>query len=83
MNNFITGCIVLYQNDNEQLEKLLHSFYNRDPIVHIFLIDNSPTDKLKVFANYPNITYIHNSLNLFLKSYQNFLLNNLKHILVI
>ena len=63
MNNFITGCIVLYQNENEQLEKLLHSFYNSDPIVHIFLIDNSPTDKLKIFANYPNITYIHNSVN--------------------
>ena len=29
----------------------------------IFLIDNSPTDHLKVFANYPNVSYISNPTN--------------------
>jgi len=63
MKKFITGCIVLYKNDELQLKKLLRSFSNCELDVHIFLIDNSPTDKLKIFANKSNITYIYNPSN--------------------
>jgi GT2 family glycosyltransferase len=59
----ITASIVLYKNDIEMLNKTIGSFLNIKSRVHLYLIDNSPTDELKVLKTEDWITYIHNPSN--------------------
>ncbi len=62
----ITISIVLYKNKVSDLNALLSSIYNCScfkNIIKLYIIDNSPTDELKVL--YPNdrFDYIHNPSN--------------------
>ncbi len=62
----ITISIVLYKNKVSDLNALLSSIYNSScfkNIIKLYIIDNSPTDELKVL--YPNdrFDYIHNPSN--------------------
>lgn len=59
----ITACIVLYRNEIEILRKAINSFLNSDLKVHLFLIDNSPTDDLRILACDVRIEYRHNPSN--------------------
>lgn len=63
MKTRITSCIVLYKNDITMLKEAINSFLNTDLIVKLYLVDNSPTDELKIFANDSRIEYIHNPAN--------------------
>ena len=59
----IASSIVLYKNDPGILEKTIGSFFNTELNVKLYLIDNSPDDKLKVLVNDPRIEYIFNNTN--------------------
>lgn len=63
MNTIITSCIVLYRNDINMLQEAVHSFLNTELDVKLYLIDNSPTDNLKVLVTDSRIEYIHNPAN--------------------
>ena len=63
MNKTITACIVLYNNDIDMLKETLRSFFNTKLQVHLFLIDNSPSDFLKILKNDNRISYFHNPSN--------------------
>ncbi len=67
MNNkevTISATIVIYKEDIKTLKKTIDSFLQIPLLKKLFLIDNSPTDCLKIFQNYPNIEYIFNTQNL-------------------
>jgi len=50
----IHATIVLYNNDKILLEKAIHSFFNTELEVKLYLIDNSETDELKYLAALDN-----------------------------
>lgn len=59
----ITGTIVLYKNSTDVLLNTISSFLNTGLSVKLYLIDNSPTNKLKDIAVDPRLEYIHNPSN--------------------
>lgn len=59
----ITVCIVLYKNDIAVLKKAINSFLGLHFNFILFLLDNSPTQELKILATDPRIEYIHNPMN--------------------
>lgn len=63
MDKKISSCIVLYQNDITMLRETINSFLNTDLNVKLFLVDNSPTDELKILVTDSRIEYIHNPSN--------------------
>ena len=61
----ITASIVLYNNDLETLKACVNSFLNTNLRIRLFLVDNSPIDKLRrSFSNDPRLEYIFNNSNL-------------------
>jgi GT2 family glycosyltransferase len=58
----ITACIVLYNNDINILRKVINSFLNTELLVYLYLVDNSPTDVLKILQG-ERIEYFHNPSN--------------------
>lgn len=59
----LTSCIVLYKNDIDILKEVINSFLNTDLNVRLYLVDNSPTDYLKILQDDIRIEYIHNPSN--------------------
>lgn len=59
----ITACIVLYNNNIDILKEAINSFLNINLEVKLFLVDNSPTDDLKLLVTDSRIEYIHNPAN--------------------
>lgn len=59
----VTSCIVLYKNDIEILKEVIYSFLNTNLNVHLYLVDNSPTDYLKILQDDIRIEYIYNPGN--------------------
>lgn len=64
MDSTVTASLVLYNNPESQVEKLLSCFKNACEKGMIYLIDNSPSDRLRVFENYENVTYIYLNKNI-------------------
>lgn len=62
MNKFVSASVVLYKTNPDDLKKVLGSFMHLENPVIIYLIDNSPTDVLRSFAN-NSVVYIHNPSN--------------------
>ena len=61
----INATIVLYNNDKTLLEKAIHSFFNTELEVKLYLIDNSETDELCYLVNLDDrIKYSFNGKNL-------------------
>jgi GT2 family glycosyltransferase len=63
MNMIITSCIVLYRNDINILQNAIRSILKTDGIGKVFLVDNSPTDDLKIMVTDLRIEYIHSPAN--------------------
>lgn len=63
MNKEITASIVLYKNDVIMLRNIINSFLKLDLNLKLYLIDNSPTNELKILVNSLKIEYLHNPLN--------------------
>ena len=56
----ISGCIVTYNTDQEQLLAAMDSFLNYCPKDStLYIVDNSPADSLKIIAARENVEYIH------------------------
>jgi GT2 family glycosyltransferase len=60
----ITASIVLFRNNPLSIKRVITSFLNTELRVHLFLIDNSPSDDLKQVTADPRCTYIFNNANL-------------------
>ena len=63
MNIETTCCIVLYRNDSVVLLNAIKSLLRIDRIDRLFLVDNSPTDDLKIVIIDARIEYSHNPSN--------------------
>lgn len=63
MKTRITSCIVLFNNDVNMLKEAIDSFLNTDLNVKLYLVDNSPTDNLKILVTDSRVEYIHNPIN--------------------
>ena len=63
MNTRITSSIVLYRNDITILQNAVHSILKSERVDILFLVDNSPTDDLKILITDSRIEYIHNPSN--------------------
>jgi hypothetical protein len=60
----MTVSIVLYNNPMPMLTKVIQSVLSTSLDITLYLIDNSPTDKLKTLASWDSrIKYIHNPSN--------------------
>jgi len=59
----LTGSIVLYNNDREELSRAIQSFLQTNLDAKLFLIDNSPTNDLKDICKDARVEYIHSEKN--------------------
>ncbi len=59
----ITGTIVTYKNSIAILSNAINSFLQTSLNCKLFIIDNSPTDELRILSSDPRIDYIHNPSN--------------------
>jgi len=59
----ITASIVLYKNDVSTVTRTINSFLDTELNVLLYLIDNSPDDRLKCLANGKKIIYVFNNKN--------------------
>ncbi len=60
----ITASLVIYNNDISSLRRAVQSFLGCSLAGHLFIVDNSPTDKAREFFNYPKVTYLFSGSNL-------------------
>lgn len=63
MKSFISVSIVIYRTNTIEIEKSLKSILKSFQDLTLYLIDNSPTDELKILVTDPRIEYYHNPLN--------------------
>lgn len=64
MNKYsITSSIVVYNNDIKTLQQSINSFLNTQLNIKLFIIDNSPADKISSICNDKRIEYIFNNFN--------------------
>ena len=59
----ITATIVTYRNPDSILLKTINSFLNTKVEVRLYIIDNSPTDRLRNICNDPRVEYIFMNSN--------------------
>lgn len=60
----VTASIVMYNNPIPMVQKAVQSFLNTPRKIKLYLIDNSPTDQLRILSTADNrIHYIHNPSN--------------------
>ncbi|AXB55374.1 glycosyltransferase family 2 protein [Flavobacterium fluviale] len=62
-DNKITASIVLYLNDINILSKAIKSLLKTNSISKLILVDNSPTNELKIIVEGERILYFHNPAN--------------------
>ena len=74
----ITATIVLYNEEINELSKTIDSFLNTPISKKLFLVDNSPTEKLKIVANHPDVEYIFNEKNIGFGAGHNKVINTIK-----
>jgi len=55
--------IVLYKNEAQEIQNLLNCIFKTCLSYKIYLVDNSPSDKLNVFKKVNNVEYIFNNRN--------------------
>ncbi len=60
----LSASIVVYKSSVEILEKTIQSFLGSTLDSKLYIIDNSPTDRLKAVVNDPRIIYRFNNRNL-------------------
>jgi hypothetical protein len=73
----LTATIVLYKNDIGVLKDAINSFLNTKLNVKLFLVDNSPTDRLKDINADQRIEYIFNPSNPGFGAAHNLIMNNI------
>jgi len=78
-NKIITATIVLYNEDIDELSKTIDSFLNTPIPKKLYLVDNSPTDKLKAVANHSDIEYVFNAKNIGFGAGHNMVIDKIKN----
>jgi GT2 family glycosyltransferase len=73
----ITAAIVLYKENEEILKKTVISFLNTPIEKKLFLIDNSPTNKLGHLFQHKDIEYVFMGSNIGFANAHNFVIENL------
>ncbi|WP_231458841.1 MULTISPECIES: glycosyltransferase [unclassified Pedobacter] len=64
VNRHFSGSIVLFKNEYNEVKKAILSFIQRSSYTSLYLIDNSPDDRLKNLKDIgERIVYIHNPHN--------------------
>lgn len=61
--NKVTASIVLYNTDKKELERIIKNLFANYKSLILYLVDNSPTDVLKMHFESENIIYIFNPSN--------------------
>lgn len=64
MDILITASIVTYNNNVEVLSEAINSFLKTTLPARLYIVDNSPTDRLKDLCQDPRVEYIFNGKNL-------------------
>ncbi len=63
-NTVLTISIVTYNNDTTELTQTINSVLNSVNVdIHLYIVDNSPTDALRVLFTDKRITYMFNNAN--------------------
>ena len=73
----ITAAIVTYRNSDSILLKTINSFLNTKVKVRLYIIDNSPTDRLRNICNDPRVEYIFMNSNNGFGAGHNIIMRNL------
>lgn len=60
----ITASIVTYNNNQKTLSQAIQSFLNTSLKIHLYIVDNSPTNVLHDICIDNNVTYIFNNANI-------------------
>ena len=60
----ITASIVVYRNKKEVLDGAVNSFLATNMDVRLYIVDNSPTDEIRLWYKDPRIVYIYNNANI-------------------
>jgi GT2 family glycosyltransferase len=60
----MTASIVLYHSDPTEIKHVMGCFLNSELRVKLYLIDNSPSDDLRLLGNNDNVEYIKNKENI-------------------
>jgi GT2 family glycosyltransferase len=71
----LTLSVVLYKNDPAEIKKLVDCIAQTELNYRLFLIDNSPTDLLKIFTKEKNTEYYFNNKNIGFGRAQNVAIN--------
>ncbi|MDT7831112.1 glycosyltransferase family 2 protein [Flavobacteriaceae bacterium S356] len=72
----ITASIVLYKENGDTLQKTIDSFLNTQLTKKLYLIDNSPNDFLKKYADHPDVNYSFSTANIGFGKAHNTVLEN-------
>src|SRR5574339_369290 len=59
----ITASIVVYKNQPDVLARTIHSYLEGSNAAPLYVIDNSPSDKVRTLCQHPAIDYIFNNEN--------------------
>lgn len=76
--NIITASIVVYKEQISSLQRTIDSVISSELVKTLYIIDNSPTNKLGGFINHPKIDYIFSGKNLGFGKGHNHILHLLK-----
>ncbi|MGC1617896.1 MAG: glycosyltransferase family 2 protein [Candidatus Acidiferrum sp.] len=60
----LVGSIVVYQNSDERIQEAVGSFLNTELNVRLYVIDNSPDDRVRGLCDDGRVSYIFNGWNL-------------------
>jgi GT2 family glycosyltransferase len=72
----LTACIVLYKNDIDVVTKAIESVLRFNGDIKLYIVDNSPTDKLRTVCSDNKIEYIYNPSNPGFGAAHNIAINN-------
>ncbi|MFA6129510.1 MAG: glycosyltransferase family 2 protein [Candidatus Omnitrophota bacterium] len=68
---------MVFKNDRDSLKKAISSFLDTGLNVHLYVIDNSPTDSLRSLCADKNVEYVFNNNNLGFGAGHNFAINKM------
>jgi len=73
----LTISVVLYKNQHAEIKKVISSIAQTRLSYRLFLIDNSPTDSLRIFAGRENTEYFFNNGNIGFGKAQNIVISKI------
>src|SRR5688572_12926624 len=75
----LSASIVIYKNPVEIVKKTIHSFLRSTASSKLYIVDNSPNDRLKELVNDPRIIYRFNNRNVGFGAGHNTILREILH----